>query len=490
MAQKRKQYVKTQTGLEKQLFESSADIVELDPIEGMTSTNVQDAIAELQNIAAQGGVTSVNGKTGAVTLTKADMGLGNVDNTSDLNKPISTATQTALDKKANTSDLGTLAFKNSLTKADVGLGNVDNTSDLNKPISTATQTALNAKANTADLGALAFKDSLSKTDVGLGNVTNDAQVKRSEMGVANGVATLDTTGKVPASQLPSYVDDVIEGTYVNTTTFNDSEGSPVTPESGKIYIDTTTNKEYRWGGTQFTPIADSLALGETSSTAYPGDKGKANADAIAAGIETVGNLSNQLESVSGTATSALNKANAASESIAGLETAVSSVTETANAASSKADANEAAISNMQTDVNAAKNKADENETAINQIVNGTTKVGSATHADGATEANHALYADNATNAQNAATAGKLLTPRTISLTGDATGSAAFDGSANTAIAVALKNSGVVAGAYSVVQVNAKGIVTAGNQLVEWGTSGQTEPSATLAVGGIFFELIE
>lgn len=477
MAQKRKQYVKTQTGLEKQLFESSADIVELDPIEGMTSRNVQDAIAELQNIAAQGGVTSVNGKTGAVTLTKADVGLGNVDNTSDANKPISTATQTALDKKANTADLGTLAFKNSLTKSDVGLGDVDNTSDLNKPISTATQTALNAKANTADLGALAFKDSLSKTDVGLGNVTNDAQVKRSEMGAANGVATLDAQGKVPSAQLPSYVDDVLE--YDNLAAF------PATGEEGKIYVAKDTNKTYRWGGTAYVEISPSLALGETSSTAYPGDKGKANADAIAAGMEAVGNLSNQLESVSGTATSALNKANAASESIAGLETAVSSATETANAASSKADANEAAISNMQSDINAANNaatdamgKAEANETAINQIVDGSTQVADAAHAD------------SATNAQSASTAVKLSTPRTISLTGDATGSAQFDGSANAAIAVSLKNSGVVAGTYSVVQVDAKGVVTAENQLVEWGVSGQTEPSANLAIGGIFFELIE
>lgn len=479
MAQKRRQLLKTQTGLEEQLFASSADIVELAPIAGMTSTNVQDAIAELQDIAAQGGVTSVNGKTGAVTLTKADVGLGNVDNTSDLNKPISTKTQAALDKKANTADLGTLAFKNSLTKSDIGLGNVDNTSDLNKPISTATQTALNAKANTADLGALAYKDSLTKTDVGLGNVTNDAQVKRSEMGAANGVATLDAQGKVPSAQLPSYVDDVLE--YNNLAAF------PKTGEGGKIYIDTTTNKEYRWGGTEYREISASLALGETSSTAYPGDKGKANADAIAAGMETVGSLSNQLDSVSKTATSALNKAEYASESIAGLETAVGSVTETANAASSKADANEAAIRNMQTDVNATKKKAEDNEAAINDIVNGTTKVGSATHADGADEANHALNADNA---QNASAAEKLSTPRTISLTGDATGSTSFDGSADAAIAVSLKNSGVVAGTYSVVQVDEKGIVTAGNQLIEFGTSGQTKPSANLAIGGIFFELIE
>ena len=75
-------------------------------------------------------VTSVNTYVGDVVLVKADLGLGNVDNTSDLNKPISTATQAAFD---------------ALTKADVGLSNVDNTSDLNKPISTATQAALDEK---------------------------------------------------------------------------------------------------------------------------------------------------------------------------------------------------------------------------------------------------------------------------------------------------------------------------------------------------------
>lgn len=81
-------------------------------------------------------------------------------------------------------------------------------------------------------------------------------------------------GKVPASQLPSYVDDVLE--YASTAVF------PVTGESGKIYIATDTNKTYRWSGTGYVEISESLALGETSSTAYAGNKGKANADAIAA----------------------------------------------------------------------------------------------------------------------------------------------------------------------------------------------------------------
>lgn len=78
-------------------------------------------------------------------------------------------------------------------------------------------------------------------------------------------ATL-TEGKIPASQLPSYVDDVLE--YESQTKF------PATGETGKIYIDTTTNITYRWGGKSYVPIGSDLALGETSSTAYPGDKGK------------------------------------------------------------------------------------------------------------------------------------------------------------------------------------------------------------------------
>jgi hypothetical protein len=94
------------------------------------------------------------------TLDKTAVGLANVDNTSDANKPVSTAAQTALNGKENSITVGTTSqyyrgdksFQ-TLDKTAVGLTNVDNTSDANKPVSTATQTALNLKANTADLGA-------------------------------------------------------------------------------------------------------------------------------------------------------------------------------------------------------------------------------------------------------------------------------------------------------------------------------------------------
>ena len=95
-----------------------------------------------------GTVAITNGGTGATTVAaaKTNLGLNNVDNTSDLNKPISTATQTALDLKAPINNPTFTGTVGGITKSMVGLGNVDNTSDLNKPISTATQTALDLKA--------------------------------------------------------------------------------------------------------------------------------------------------------------------------------------------------------------------------------------------------------------------------------------------------------------------------------------------------------
>lgn len=131
------------------------------------------------------------------------------------------------------------------TKAMVGLGNVDNTSDANKPVSTAQKTAL------------------------------DKKLDKTLKGAANGLAELDSTGKVPAAQLPSYVDDVVEGYMSAGKFYKESTHATLIPgENGKIYIDLTTGKTYRWSGSAFAVISETLALGETSSTAYRGDRGK------------------------------------------------------------------------------------------------------------------------------------------------------------------------------------------------------------------------
>lgn len=83
------------------------------------------------------------------TITKSTVGLSNVDNTSDANKPVSTATQTALNLKANLASPTFTGTVSGITKSMVGLSNADNTSDANKPISSATQTALDGKASSA-----------------------------------------------------------------------------------------------------------------------------------------------------------------------------------------------------------------------------------------------------------------------------------------------------------------------------------------------------
>lgn len=111
------------------------------------------------------------------------------------------------------------------------------------------------------------------------------KVSTTSVGSANGVAELDANGKVPSSQLPSYVDDTVEG-YLNSVDgkfyADSSYTTEIAGETGKIYVTLDTNKTYRWSGSGFVEISESLALGETSSTAYAGNKGKANADAIAA----------------------------------------------------------------------------------------------------------------------------------------------------------------------------------------------------------------
>lgn len=103
-------------------------------------------------------------------------------------------------------------------------------------------------------------------------ITNSLNAFISTKGQPSGLAELDSTGKVPAAQLPSYVDDVLE--------FSTKAQFPQTGETGKIYVAKDTNLTYRWTGTQYLEISQSLALGETPSTAYPGDKGKTNRDAL------------------------------------------------------------------------------------------------------------------------------------------------------------------------------------------------------------------
>ena len=130
-----------------------------------------------------------------------------------------------------------------------------------------------------------------------GNAIDTTYIKNAEKGTANGVATLDATGKIPASQVPGSMDEIIEGYYYNGEFYLDStHQQKITGEESKIYVDLETNKTYRWGGTTYVEISSSLALGETAGTAYEGNKGKANADAIAVLQEDMNGLNDDLSS--------------------------------------------------------------------------------------------------------------------------------------------------------------------------------------------------
>lgn len=127
-----------------------------------------------------------------------------------------------------------------VTKAQVGLANVENKS--------STQ----------------IRSELTKENVT--NALGYTPIDESRIGAANGVASLDASGRIPASQIPGGFDNIEE--YDNLAAF------PTTGEEGKIYVAKDTNLTYRWTGSQYVEISPSLALGETATTAYRGDRGK------------------------------------------------------------------------------------------------------------------------------------------------------------------------------------------------------------------------
>ena len=274
-----------------------------------------------------------------ITIDKASMGLDQVNNTSDLNKPISTATQNYVDtavSNASTPDATTLVKGKVRLAGDLaGTANSPTVPALaeRETIYSAQSSNLNFRFNkktlhatsgaglsynplTGNIGvyvestmyinvtsvmlhndsvAPTFSSEFTKSADSLPYITGQDNyiyatlvnldpvriiytIKRGGTniygtflttdlkGANNGIAELDSSGKVPSSQLPSFVDDVVD--YATLSAF------PVTGESGKIYVALDTNLTYRWSGSVYVEISPSLALGETSASAYRGDRGK------------------------------------------------------------------------------------------------------------------------------------------------------------------------------------------------------------------------
>ena len=192
---------------------------------------LQDLIANSSQSVS--GVASFNERTGAVTpqsgdYTKSQVGLANVDNTSDLNKPISNATQAALDTKTTQSDINTSinAAISGLTKESVGLGNVDNTNDLNKPISTAIQAALDGKIDTTN--NLLVK-TLYESNTDTNAYTNDEKTKLQD--IPN---NLNTT----LSIIQNDIDLLESGSGIANITVSESkEHILIGDEAGQAHLD-------------------------------------------------------------------------------------------------------------------------------------------------------------------------------------------------------------------------------------------------------------
>jgi hypothetical protein len=175
---------------------------------------VHDAITSIGDI-----VNTINGNSGDIVLTKTMIGLSNVDNTADLDKPVSAFVRAALDEKAS---LDSPAFYGTVTGIDknmVGLDQVDNTSDYSKPISNATLAALNLKASLASPTFTGTVQGITKTMVGLSDVDNTSDAnkplssiqieeftkyqKKIDVNKPNGYVGLDANGKIPGNMFPT-----------------------------------------------------------------------------------------------------------------------------------------------------------------------------------------------------------------------------------------------------------------------------------------------
>lgn len=231
------------------------DVLQEDSDERMRVGEIDDLITTATSVQANTSHRSSDGKT------HADVVLNNNHRSSDGKNHADVVLNNA--HRATTS-----GNPHSVSKSDVGLGNADNTSDANKPISSATQAALNSKedadatilkqADVVDL--LTSESATAPLSANKGKTLKDAQdsiasrvtaIEDSE-GAADGIATLDGTGKVPSSQLPSYVDDVAE--YADFASF------PTTGETGKIYVAIDTSKTYRWSGSAYVELKDDNAV--------------------------------------------------------------------------------------------------------------------------------------------------------------------------------------------------------------------------------------
>lgn len=442
MAEKRKIYrVSDSAGtLVQQLPETSADQVTVaDAGNKLTATNVEDALQELAS-----GVASA----------------GKVDDVQDVN--------------------GSSIVKNKiakLTKASVGLGNVDNTADANKSVKHATSADSATTATSATTAGSATK----ATQDASGNVITSTYATKTEL--QEGLA-----GKSQSKTYNNYQAFVTAVNAMNNTALKVGDNVfIVTADVPDMWVSAVNSSS-----ASYTYSSDSAIVTALGST-----------NGLTVGYYVFRKLETQKVDLTAYQTKTDNSLNTTSKTVVG------------------------AINEVKSTADSALSKANTNATSITNITNGTTKVGNATNVttningkaissifedDGTTvkEATHATGADWAESAESCQTAGRVAnslklygqnqdsTSVEVSYNGVYQEKIRFTGtdmtfSKNVAdehdFIVALATTGVSSGTYSAVSVDAKGRVYNGGQMQEYGTSGQTTPSANLAVNGTFWQLV-
>lgn len=439
MAEKRKIYrVSDSSGtLVQQLPETSADQVTVaDAGNKLTATNVEDALQELATKVASA---------------------GKVDDVQDVN-----GSSIVTNKIAK------------LTKAAVGLGNVDNTADANKSVKHATS----ADSATTATSATTANSATKATQDASGNVITSTYATKTEL--QNGLA-----GKSQSKTYNNYQAFVTAVNAMNNTALKVGDNVfIVTPDVPDMWVSAVNSSS-----ASYTYSSDSAIVTALGS-----------ANGLTVGYYVFRKLETQKVDLTAYQTKTDNSLNTTSKTVVG------------------------AINEVKSTADSALSKANTNATSITNITNGTTKVGKAGTADNATnvttningKAISSIFesdgttvkkATNATSADVAAEAQS--TQGELSITGyssgGATSSLVYNGgydytlsfengdfvgtNSNSGFNVNLATTGVKAGTYSALTVDAKGRATAGGQMQEYGTSGQTTPSASLAVNGTFWQLI-
>lgn len=215
-------------------------------------------------------------------VTKTDVGLSNVDNTSDANKPVSSAQQTAIDGVQDNLDdhIANTANPHGVTKSQVGLGNVDNTSDASKPVSTLQKAAIDAVQDNLDSHEddVSNPHAVTKAQVGLGNVDNtsdtDKPVSTAQQSAISGVQ----------SNLTTHIEDVSNPHGVSKSQVGlgnvDNTSDANKPISSATQTALDGKADLVEGKVPASQLPDNigLELGITATTAYYGDKGQAAYD--------------------------------------------------------------------------------------------------------------------------------------------------------------------------------------------------------------------